>query len=352
MSVTAYIRTRPNPKQGDFYITHIIPSRIRTSRRVRIHIKGDKMKYGLPYKGSKTAIAEQIVEMLPEGERLVDLFGGGGAITHCAILKDKYKRYLYNDYDKLTLDYFTRALKGDFNDKWVSREDFERLKNIDGVVRYLWSFGNNGRNYLWGKDIEPYKKALYDYAKANGVSRVRGEQLQKFLSLPSTKGLVKPKRLEILQRIESLGRLQSLERLGRLQRLQSLGGLQRLQSLGGLQSLERLDALKDILDITNISYEDYEYKREDIVYCDIPYENTDKYNIKFNHEKFYEWARTREYPIYFSSYQAPKDFYKLKVGDKRVTMCSENNSIRKEEYLFSNQPMNGITYQTSLLDFI
>ena len=328
MSVTAYIRTRPNPRQGEFYITHIIPSRIRTSRRVRIHIKGEKMKYGLPYKGSKNAIAEQIVEMLPEGERLVDLFGGGGAITHCAIVKGKYKRYLYNDYDKLVVDYFTRALKGDFNDKWVSREDFERLKIIDGVIKFVWSFGNNGRAYLWGKDIEPYKKALYDYAKANGVSRVRGEQLQKFLSLPSTKGLVKPKRLESLQRLQSLERLQRL------------------------QSLERLDELKDILDISNISYEDYIYQKGDIVYCDIPYENTCKYNIEFDHDKFYEWARTREYQIYFSSYKAPNDFYKVKVGDKRVVLCSTNNRLRKEEYIFSNKPLKGITYQTSLLDFI
>ena len=334
MSVTAYIRTRPNPKQGEFYITHIIPSRIRTSRRVRIHLKGDIMKYGLPYKGSKNAIAEQIVEMLPEGERLVDLFGGGGAITHCAILKDKYKRYLYNDYDKLTVDYFTRALKGDFNDKWVSREDFERLKNIDGVVKYVWSFGNNGRDYLWGKDIEPYKKAMYDHVMANGIRRVSGEHLPKFVALENTKELIRPRSLESLERLE---RLQSIEGLGRLQSIASLGGR------------ERLD---DILDISNISYEDYIYQKGDMVYCDIPYENTNIYNIQFDHNKFYKWARTREYQIYFSSYKAPNDFYKVKVGDKRVVLCSTNNRLRKEEYIFSNKPLKGITYQPSLLDFI
>ena len=50
------------------------------------------MRYGLPYKGSKNQIAEYIVGTLPKGRRLVDLFGGGGAISHCAALSRKYKQ--------------------------------------------------------------------------------------------------------------------------------------------------------------------------------------------------------------------------------------------------------------------
>lgn len=34
--------------------------------------------YGVPYQGNKSRIADIIVEILPEGKRLVDLFGGGG----------------------------------------------------------------------------------------------------------------------------------------------------------------------------------------------------------------------------------------------------------------------------------
>jgi hypothetical protein len=33
-------------------------------------------KYGIPYKGSKSKIAENILAKLPSGHRLVDLFGG------------------------------------------------------------------------------------------------------------------------------------------------------------------------------------------------------------------------------------------------------------------------------------
>lgn len=35
------------------------------------------MRYGLPYKGSKNAIAEWIVSELPSCENFVDLFMGG-----------------------------------------------------------------------------------------------------------------------------------------------------------------------------------------------------------------------------------------------------------------------------------
>lgn len=33
--------------------------------------------YGVPYQGNKSRIADIIISLLPEGERLVDLFGGG-----------------------------------------------------------------------------------------------------------------------------------------------------------------------------------------------------------------------------------------------------------------------------------
>lgn len=42
--------------------------------------------YGIPYQGNKSRIADIIVSILPGGERLVDLFGGGGRsrIVRCS----------------------------------------------------------------------------------------------------------------------------------------------------------------------------------------------------------------------------------------------------------------------------
>ena len=48
-----------------------------------------EIHYGVPYQGNKSRIADIIINILPKGKRLVDLFGGGGAITHCALLSNK-----------------------------------------------------------------------------------------------------------------------------------------------------------------------------------------------------------------------------------------------------------------------
>ena len=37
------------------------------------------MLFGVPYMGSKTKIANNILRQLPAGERFIDLFGGGFA---------------------------------------------------------------------------------------------------------------------------------------------------------------------------------------------------------------------------------------------------------------------------------
>ena len=52
--------------------------------------------YGIPYQGSKTKIAPNIIALLPKGKRFVDLFGGGFAMSHCARLSNKYDTVVYN----------------------------------------------------------------------------------------------------------------------------------------------------------------------------------------------------------------------------------------------------------------
>lgn len=39
----------------------------------------DKWEQGLPYMGNKGQKAEQIIDLLPSGHRLIDAFGGGEA---------------------------------------------------------------------------------------------------------------------------------------------------------------------------------------------------------------------------------------------------------------------------------
>ena len=106
--------------------------------------------YGVPYQGNKSRIADIIINILPSGKRLVDLFGGGGAITHCALLSDKWEKYLYNDINPLITTLFMDAVNGKYHaeNRVITREDFENLKDTDPYVKYIWSFGNNGTGYL------------------------------------------------------------------------------------------------------------------------------------------------------------------------------------------------------------
>ena len=121
------------------------------------------MKYGLPYKGSKNKLAERIVRLLPKRTHLVDLFCGGCAVSHAALLMGKYEHIHINDINWMWPTLFIDALNGKYNDenRWISREDFFRLKDTDPYVAVVWSFGNNLRDYLYSKEIEPLKKAIH-----------------------------------------------------------------------------------------------------------------------------------------------------------------------------------------------
>ena len=121
------------------------------------------MKYGLPYKGSKNKLAERIVRLLPKRTHLIDLFCGGCAVSHAALLMGKYEHIHINDINWMCPTLFIDALNGKYNDenRWISREDFFRLKDTDPYVAVVWSFGNNLQNYLYSKEIEPLKKAIH-----------------------------------------------------------------------------------------------------------------------------------------------------------------------------------------------
>lgn len=271
--------------------------------------------YGVPYQGNKSRIADIIIKILPAGKRLVDLFGGGGAITHCAMLSGKWESFLYNDLNDMITGLFIDAVYGKYSDEHrvITREAFEELKDTDAYVKYIWSFGNNGSGYLWGKDIEEIK--------CTACHSLVDDSLR-------------DRRLAYMKFVKTLKKHLSDYRLEPIERLQSLEHLQGLQQLEALQRLE----------VLNISYEDYEYQEGDVVYCDIPYEQANKgkcddYGVNFDSFKFYEWAKAQDYQIFFSSYEISDDsFYKVKVKTLQSLIGANTNGKMVNEYLYSNKP--------------
>ena len=218
-------------------------------------------------------------------------------MTQCAVLSNKYNKFLYNDYDKLVYLYFKKAVNGEYkNEKRViTREDFFELKDSDPYVKFCWSFGNKGRTYLYGKEIEEVKLTACNMIMVEDWHK-RFEYYRKFVKMLNKNN-------------DGRNELQSLEILERL------------------QSLE----------LTNMSYLDYEYQDGDVVYCDPPYENTAGYSgNEFDSKQFYEWVKTRNYQVFFSSYEISDDsFYKVKLKSIAKIMCDNKN--KTDEYLYSNR---------------
>lgn len=188
------------------------------------------MKYGLPYKGSKNKLAERIVRLLPRCTNLVDLFCGGCAVSHAALLMGKYEHIYINDINWMCPTLFLDALQGKYeNDtRWISREDFFRLKDTDPYVALVWSFGNNLRDYIYSREIEPLKKAIhyaiffsdYSLAKALGhdlsfIAPIQGTQ-QRYIAVKRYFELYGHFQM---QNIERGGQMQ-VEHITRRQRLQ------------------------------------------------------------------------------------------------------------------------------------
>ena len=178
------------------------------------------MRYGMPYMGSKNQIAKWVIENLPKKENLYDLFGGGGAITHCACESGKFKHVIYNELDPLTFKAFDMAIHGLFENenRWISREDFNKLKNKDPYVAICFSFGNNLRYYCYSEKTEKLKKALHyaicfdDFSLLENLGVNIDHNLTDRIKIINAIK-VKIKELSCLERFKCLQRLQSLERL-------------------------------------------------------------------------------------------------------------------------------------------
>jgi hypothetical protein len=93
--------------------------------------------------------------------------------------------------------------------------------------------------------------------------------------------------------------------------------------------------------ITCDDYRNYHHKDGDVVYCDIPYEQSankmNKFNKWFDYQKFYNWALAQPYDVYFSSYYDTKllEFADI-LWEKRkvVKINADTNNKHQLECLY------------------
>lgn len=329
--------------------------------------------------GSKSKIADAIISALPSGRRFVDLFGGGFAMSHCALLSHKYDGVLYNEINPLLPALLKRVFNGDISHEWVTRERFQAEKEKDGFIKYIWSFGSNGHNYLYAKEIEDIKRAGHEFClhgtPIKGLNVVmptslightitdrrlilRATAKDEFTRLINTEaGLVEEyaeyKRIK-RQRVTHVDKC---ERLWFLELLTSNAALQQLERLECLERSLMHCLIKDghnkRLQITCGSYTKYKHQRGDIVYCDPPYMGcagynpNDKSNTDFNSVAFFDWAYKQPYPIYISHYPLTDEFnagrfYKLFSVDKRQMLNGQGSGALMEECVYVQLPFKGM----------
>lgn len=260
--------------------------------------QSEKWKRGLPYVGNKGQKAEKIIDILPAGNRLVDVFGGGGSISLTAASSGKWNTVVYNDRRKTVVNLLKALIEDsphlDLMDYvYMDRETFCNWRDSmpDSIERTLvltvWSFGNNLHSYLWGNKIEKEKLQLtralfwgntdtklddlYSYAKNETSISGKYKMFHKW----------RREEMNISSRCDLLQQLARMEKLERLERL---------------QQLERLK-------YSTLDYHDLIIRPDDIVYCDPPYVNTGNDYGGWDPDAFYAWlAACPAKQIYISEY--------------------------------------------------
>ena len=280
------------------------------------------MNFGVPYMGSKNVIAERLVSQFPRAEYFVDLFAGGCAMTHAAFLSGKFKKFICNDLDFRGVELFKQAVSGKFKNenRWISRDDFYKLKDSDLYVRFCWSFGNNQKDYLYSKQIERQKRALH-YA-------ILFDDWVEFYELfPDIYNEV-AKEILFVKDVEK--RYSIIRHCFVSQKMQSLKSLQSLESLKMLQSIETI----------KMDYRKVVIPYDSVVYADPPYKGMESYSVKFDSDLFFDWCRNQNFPIYISEYDAPKDFKAVFEINKINKLCATKNFTIKEKIFLHERFVN------------
>lgn len=276
--------------------------------------QSEKWKRGLPYVGNKGQKAEKIIDILPAGNRLVDVFGGGGSISLTASSSGKWNAVVYNDRRKTVVNLLKALIEDNphfdlMKYVYMDRETFYKWRDNmpDSIERTLvltvWSFSNGWKSYLWGKKIEKEKlqltralfwgdtgtklDGLYAYTKNEAAISDKYQMFHKW----------RLEKMNIRSRYDTLQQLQQLEQLERL------------------QQLERLEQPEFL----TLDYRSLEIGTEDIVYCDPPYVGTSKDYGGFDNESFQRWlAKCPAKQIYISEYtQLPHTEVAFILGKKQ-----------------------------------
>lgn len=275
--------------------------------------------------GSKNALAERIVALLPSASHLIDVFAGGCAVTHCAMKSGKWQHVHANDLNEMIVGAFIRAIDGEFigERRWVSHEEFNRVRDTDAYASICFSFGGNMRSYAYSPANEELKRALH-YAIFFGDTApfliLTGIDLTPVLTISDLR-----ERNIAAKNLANVGGifLKTLPNINRLNRLN------RLSTEFSEKEMKRLT-------IGSADFSEVEIPSDSVIYCDPPYRGSEDYRKAkgFSHERFYEWSLRQTVPVFVSEYAMPEDFVEVAAWRKMCSMSQDTNPKATTEKLF------------------
>ena len=282
------------------------------------------MKYGLPYQGSKSAIAKWVVAQIPPADVFVDLFAGGCAVTHCALLSGKFKKVIANDITAEPKAFLQAVTDGVKDKHFVTKEEF--VQTDDQLVKTVYSFGNDCKHYIYSEEKQTlanaFHKAVFDndFQYLQDITDIDFQEIAKSRYWYDSYLTIKD---YIAKRRNTLIRIEHIERINRIQALNN----------------PVLSRKAESLQIVQGDYKNLEIPRNSVVYADIPYKSKAKYHNDFDHEEFYLWCKRQTQPLYISEYAMPEDFTETASVKKLNQMCAKSNFNNIEKLFTYNSPI-------------
>ena len=335
-------------------------------------VKCDKYKgQGLVYMGSKRFIADYLYHAikntlhaagLNKSGRFVDLFCGGGAIGLCALSHGE--RVVFNDINGYLIYLLQTAICGkpelkeylnELKTHFFTKTEYQELKDaianksyfeIDcktalryAVAMQFWSFGGNfGSHYIYGKDKEYIKNLMHkvffyqDEIAKKELELIAGFNFEIKKDFTPYENYIYYKK----QGREKIGKTRSEKD----RRITFYGNKYYLERLQHLEHLEHLEHKENIVDFFSLDYTKMQFNKDDIIYCDPPYENTIKYKHGLNHNSFFEWALSLDNSVFISEYQDLTQYGFIKVFEKEkralLNMYNNRQIDTRKECLFWN----------------
>ena len=249
-------------------------------------------QYGLPYKGSKNKIANWVIEHLPHkhSDYFIDLFAGGCAMSHAALLSGRYTWVIANDLTDTPAVFKAACLK-EFENYAATpdKKEFDEHKHTDRGMAILFSYTTGCSQYLWAEDNET--KRLATKVVLGSSVHERKNAFNDFIRyLGKTGGFSKNNDLN------KLGKSEVIARLSRIQKLSEL-------------NKDSIDQLQP----TRFDYRELFFAGVPdscLIYADPPYKNTDNRGYAaFDYAAFETWLAEmaeKEQPVYVSEYTCPE----------------------------------------------